>query len=84
MSSRRRRASSSRRQSADLTDKVEKPIALKDERYVVWRNETPRMVEPTIHGHFVRLWMVGTTKSLPESWTKEAEKLGLTRVGFAQ
>ena len=84
MSSRRRRASSSRRQSADKTDKVEKPVALKEERYVIWRNETRRMVEPTIHGHMIRLWMVGTTKSLPESWSKEAEKLGMTRVGFAQ
>ena len=51
---------------------------------MIWRNDTNRMVEPTIHGITVRLWMIGKTKSLPESWTSEARELGMTRVGYAQ
>lgn len=56
----------------------------RQERYVQWRNDTKGMIEPTIRGIFIPLWMRGVTKSMPESWSSDAESLGLTRVGYSQ
>ena len=69
--------------TATKVDDPQVTIEESSERYVRWRNPG-RLIEPVIHGHKIRLWMTGVVKTLPESWTPEAEDLGLERVGYAQ
>lgn len=54
------------------------------ERYVRWRNDTGRMIEPVMGGAKVRWWTPLLVKSAPESMSGDAEKAGLTRLGYVE
>jgi len=74
----RKQVLASRTTKSAESDKSSKP-----ERFVRWRNDSSRMIEPTVQGVTIRFWMVGVVKSCPESWSSQLEVLGFTRVGYA-
>ncbi len=55
------------------------------ERYVRWQNYGPKAHDKVVFDkdHVVREWVCLRIVSVPERFTKECERLGLKRLGYA-
>jgi hypothetical protein len=56
------------------------------ERYVLWRNDGPKAHSDVRFDddHVVEEWPCLKRVSVPEKFSEQCEKLGLTRVGYAR